>query len=332
MTANKLTIVVDAMGGDDAPGSIVAGARLAVERDGQQVILVGDPDRMGDTGDLEVIPASQVIEMGAEPASAVRRLKDSSIIRAAEAVRDGRGAALLSAGNTGAAMAASLLRMGRIRGVARPAIAVPYPVPGSTPTIVLDCGANAECSADWLVQFAVLGIVYSRARYGVSRPRVGVLTIGEEEGKGNKLVKEVCALFDAYNWDAVDAQHVGNIEGRDLLHGTADVVVTDGFTGNVVLKSLEGAFAVFEQSVNEAFAASSALKEQSSTIASTVQPVYDRFDPTLAGAAVLLGVRGTSLISHGSSSPATIAHAIGTAESIASLDLIGKIRDTFRET
>jgi len=327
--ASKVTIVVDAMGGDHAPESIVAGARLAAKRDGRQVLLVGDPERMGDTGDLEVLAASEVIEMGAEPASAVRRLKDSSIIRAAEAVRDGRGAALLSAGNTGAAMAASLLRMGRIKGVARPAIAVPYPAPGSTPTIVLDCGANAECSPDWLVQFALLGVVYSRARYEVDRPRVGVLTIGEEEGKGNKLIKQVCALFDAYDWDSIGAEHVGNIEGRDLLLGASDVVVTDGFTGNVVLKSLEGAFAVFEQSVNAALYANSEIKGQESIIAPTLQPVYDRFDSTLAGAAVLLGVRGTSLISHGSSTPETIAHAIGTAESVASLGLTAQIRDVF---
>jgi len=318
-------IAVDAMGGDFAPNQIVAGARLAVERDQCNVILVGNPDLMGDYGNIEVIPASEVVEMGAEPASAVRRLKDSSIVRGAEAVRDGRASALLSAGNTGAAMAASLLRMGRIKGVSRPAIACPYPVRGSTPSMVLDCGANAECQPEWFPQFALLGVTYVRAGYNVATPRVAVLTIGEEAGKGNNLVKSACELLEAFDWESVGATYVGNVEGRDLMAGVADVIVTDGFTGNVVLKSLEGGFSIFQDAVDEALRSIGRYDD----VGPTLNAVYDGYNPALVGSAVLLGTRGVTLISHGSSNADTIAHAIATAQEVASLELVGKVREVF---
>lgn len=310
------------MGGDDAPRVIVEGARIAAEKYGVPVLLVGDPDRMGDTGALEIQSASEVIEMGAEPATSVRRMKDASIVRAAEAVRDGRASALLSAGNTGAAMAASLLRMGRIKGVSRPAIAVPFPVPGSTPTTLLDCGANAECQPEWLVQFAVLGSVYARECFGVASPRVGILTIGEEAGKGNSLVKEACELLEQGDWaDSCGATYVGNVEGRDLMIGTADVIVADGFTGNIVLKSLEGGFRVFEESIRTALAASQDKTD-------VLEPVFEYFDPVRTGAALLLGTRGVSLISHGSSSSVAIANAIATADSLVDIDIVGRLRQS----
>ncbi|MEM7341235.1 MAG: phosphate acyltransferase PlsX [Actinomycetota bacterium] len=320
---DRLPVAVDAMGGDHAPAAIVEGARIAAEEFGLPVLLVGDPERMGDTGSLEVQPASEVVDMGAEPASSVRRLKDSSIVRGAEAVRDGRAAALLSAGNTGAAMAASLLRMGRIKGVSRPAIAVPFPVPGSTPTTLLDCGANADCQPEWLVQFAMMGTVYARERFGLESPRVGVLTIGEEAGKGNSLVKDACELLEQPEWAAqCGADYVGNVEGRDLMIGTADVIVTDGFTGNVVLKSLEGGYAVFEDSVR------AALVDHPDLVSGTLDPLFEGFDPMRTGAALLLGTRGVSLISHGSSSATAIAHAIATADNLAAIDIVGSVRET----
>ena len=157
-------------------------------------MLVGDPDRLRDTG-LPVLPAGEVIEMHEDPGRAVRTKKDSSLVRAAEAVRDGRACAMVSAGNTGATMASALFRMGRMQGVARPAIATPIPVPGSTPTVLLDAGANAECSAAWLVQFAQMGSAFARQRFGIASPRVGLLSIGEEETKGSPLVKETHALL-----------------------------------------------------------------------------------------------------------------------------------------
>lgn len=327
--SQRLPVAVDAMGGDHAPDAIVEGAKMAADQFGIGVILVGDPDRMGDTGPLAVIPATEVIEMGAEPASSVRRMKDASIVRAAEAVRDGVASALLSAGNTGAAMAASLLRMGRIKGVPRPAIAVPFPVPGSTPTTVLDCGANADCQPDWLVHFAVLGSVYARERFGVAEPRVGILTIGEEAGKGNALTKEACDLLETTEWTVqCGARYIGNVEGRDLMIGTADVVVTDGFTGNVVLKSLEGGYAVFEDTVRAALRSSPSIAHTADAVESALEPVFDGFDPTLTGAALLLGVRGVALISHGSSSAFAIANAIATADGLVDIGIVDRLRQS----
>src|SRR3954451_13261106 len=191
-----LPIAIDAMGGDKAPDEIVAGAHRAVAELGVDVLLVGQPDVLAPlAGDLEILPASEVVAMDEDPAHAVRRKKDSSLVRAAEAVRDGQASAMVSAGNTGATMGSALLRMGRIKGVARPAIATPIPVPGAGHTILLDAGANAECQAEWLLQFAQMGTVFARTRYGVERPRVGLLSIGEESSKGNSLVKETHALL-----------------------------------------------------------------------------------------------------------------------------------------
>ena len=188
------------MGGDNAPDAIVEGARRAVDELGVPVVLVGKPGEMGDTGDLPIIEASEVIAMDAEPGSSVRKMKDSSLVRAAEAVRDGNASAMVSAGNTGATMASALLRMGRIKGIQRPAIATPIPVPGSTPTTLLDAGANAECKPEWLVEFAQMGGVYARDRFGIERPKVGLLSIGEEAGKGSPFVKECFELLSDPAW------------------------------------------------------------------------------------------------------------------------------------
>ena len=200
-----LPIAVDAMGGDFAPAAIVEGATRANTELGIPVVLVGRPDEMGDTGDLPIIEASEVIAMDAEPGSSVRRMKDSSLVRAAEAVRDGAASAMVSAGNTGATMASALLRMGRIKGINRPAIATPIPVPGSKPTTLLDAGANAECRPEWLVEFAQMGGVYARDRFGIDRPKVGLLSIGEEAGKGSPFVKECFELLSDPAWAAATA-------------------------------------------------------------------------------------------------------------------------------
>ena len=293
-TSAPTPVAVDAMGGDHGHEVVVRGAALAAETWGTPVLLVGDPDRIGDGHGLPVLPASEVVPMGADPARTVRRMKDASVVRAAEAVRDGNASALLSAGNTGAAMAASLLRMGRIKGVARPAIAVPFPVIGSTPTTLLDCGANADCQPEWLVQFARLGTAYARHRFDLPQPRVAILTIGEEAGKGNTLVKEACDLLDDPTW-AVEcgARYVGNIEGGDLMAGVADVVVCDGFTGNVTLKSLEGGFDIFKASTREALAAHPDLRDLTGAVAQALDPLFEGvFNASRTGAAMLLGTRG----------------------------------------
>jgi glycerol-3-phosphate acyltransferase PlsX len=176
VTADRLPIAVDVMGADRGPAEIVKGARQAAEEHGVPVVLVGQPEAIGDAGGLDVLPASEVVEMGDDPVGGIRRKRDASVVRAAEAVRDGTASAVVSAGNTGAAVASALLRVGRIAGVARPAIATVLPVPGSgSPNILLDAGANAECSPGWLAQFAQMGAVYASARFGVEQPRVGLV-------------------------------------------------------------------------------------------------------------------------------------------------------------
>jgi len=321
MSDTRLPVAVDAMGGDDAPASIVAGARIAAEEFGVPVLLVGDTAQLGDVGDLPVKHASEVVGMGDEPAASVRKKKDSSVVRAAEAVRDGEASACLSAGNTGAAMAASLLRLGRIRGINRPAIAVPFPVLGSTPTTLLDCGANADAQPEWLVQFAQLGTVYARTRFGVEAPRVGVMTIGEEAGKGNALVKATCDLLADESWtQSCGATFVGNVEGRDLMNGEADVIVCDGFTGNIILKSLEGGMGI----------ALDAIRQQLATIPGAndvLAGLYEELDPEARGAAMMLGCKQVSMISHGSSSPRAIANAIRTASEMVDSGIVQHIRD-----
>ncbi len=322
---NPLPVAVDAMGGDNAPEVLVEGARLAAGA-GLEVVLVGPPEQLSASG-LEVISAREVVGMDADPGVSVRRLKDSSVVRAAEAVRDGRACAMVSAGNTGAAMASALLRFGRIKGVARPAVACPFPVPGrETPTVVLDCGANSDCTAPWLVQFARMGAVYSRAGFGVTQPRVGLLSIGEESGKGSALVKEVFELLDDEAWQvAAGARFVGNVEGRDLLLDCADVIVTDGFTGNVVLKTAEGVAAVIAEQIIRLADSSPEARAGADLFFPALMGLYESFDPENTGGAVLLGVRGVCTISHGSSSPKAIASAIGVAHGLASAGVVGQI-------
>ena len=191
-----LPVAVDAMGGDNAPSEIIKGAELAVEA-GIPVLLVGHPDALSDISDIPTKFASEVIGMGEDPATAVRKKKDSSLVRSAEAVRDGEALAMISAGNTGATMASALLKIGRIRGVSRPAIATPIPVLGrANPNILLDSGANAECSPEWLVQFAEMGAVYARDRFNTDKPKIGLLSIGEEPGKGSPLIKRSVRTFE----------------------------------------------------------------------------------------------------------------------------------------
>ena len=309
------------MGGDNAPEEIVAGARRAVEELGIPVVLVGSPDQMGDTGGLEVIPASEVIAMDADPASSVRRHKDSSLVRAAEAVRDGRALAMVSAGNTGAAMASALLRMGRLKGVVRPAIATPIPQLGSHPAVLLDSGANAECSAAMLLQFAQMGAAYAAARYGVETPTVALLSIGEEKSKGTPLVKEAHGLLD----DAPDICFVGNVEGRDLLHAPADVLVTDGFTGNVALKTLEGSLRFFMDTLLEVFAADEEAERAAEVMLPRLAPLAAEFDPDAIGGAMLLGVDGVCVISHGSSTARAIVSALRVAHDVAAAGLVDSL-------
>jgi len=326
-----LPIAVDAMGGDHAPGEIIAGALRARDVLGIPVVLVGRPDELTDTGGLDVIPASEVIAMDADPAGSVRRMKDSSLVRAAEAVRDGRASAMVSAGNTGATMASALLRMGRIKGVQRPAIATPIPVLGSTPTVLLDAGANAECTPEWLAQFAQMGAVYARLRYGIGEPSVALLSIGEEATKGNPLVKAAHALLaDGELLSGAGARFVGNVEGRDLMTDAADVVVTDGFTGNVALKTLEGGLTAIVAGLLGAFESSDEAREASAALWPALVPLYEQLDPENTGGAMLLGVDGVCIISHGSSSSTAVVNAVRVARDMVLGDVVGHLARTVR--
>jgi glycerol-3-phosphate acyltransferase PlsX len=324
-----LPVAVDAMGGDRAPAEIVAGAVRAHQELGIPVVLVGRPEELDGAG-LDVIPASEVIAMDADPTRGVRRLKDSSLVRAAEAVRDGKASAMVSAGNTGATMGSALLRMGRIKGVARPAIATPIPCPGAdTPTVMLDAGANTDCQPAWLVQFAQMGAVFARERYGIARPKVGLLSIGEEPGKGDSLRKETYALLSDPGWSAGEegagVEFVGNVEGRDLMSREVDVVVTDGFTGNVALKTLEGGMRALVGALTAAFTTDDASRAAADALMPALLPLYAELDPDSTGGAMLLGVDGVCIISHGSSSAGAMVNAIRTAADMVTGQVVGHL-------
>lgn len=321
----NLPVAVDAMGGDWAPSAIVEGAQLAAAEHGVPVVLVGRAADLSDVGGLPVVHASEVIEMGDDPAQGVRRKKDASVVRAAEMVRDGTACAMVSAGNTGAAMVAALLRMGRIKGVSRPAIATTVPIPGmvwTTPTVLLDSGANAECQAEWLVQFALMGSAYFRHRYGTAAPRVGLLSIGEESMKGNTLVKASHELLA----DTAGINFVGNVEGRDMLSHDVDVVVTDGFTGNVVLKTLEGCGAAVSRAFVEALGSTDVYREASGVLAPVLDPLLVSIDYETYGGAMLLGVDGVCIIAHGSSQARAVSNAIVLAQEMAREAVVGELR------
>jgi glycerol-3-phosphate acyltransferase PlsX len=323
----NLPIAVDVMGADRGPGEIVAGAREAAERHGIPILLVGQPEAIGDPGGLDVLAASEVVGMDEEPAGAIRRKRDSSVVRAAEAVRDGKAAAMVSAGNTGATVASGLLRMGRIPGVQRPGIATHIPVPGSTPNVLVDSGANAECAPRWLAQFGQMGAVFSALRFGIAEPRVGLLSIGEEETKGTPLVKEAHALLADPGWlGPAGGRFVGNVEGRDVLTDRLDVIVTDGFTGNVVLKTLEGAVKVFADAVVRVLSSTDELRRASEVVVPGLVPLYRELDPDTYGGAVLLGVDGVCVIGHGQSSARAIRNAVAVASDMVAADMIGKLR------
>ncbi|HEX3839421.1 MAG TPA: phosphate acyltransferase PlsX [Acidimicrobiales bacterium] len=324
-------MAVDAMGGDRAPSEIVAGARQVAEQSGIGVLLVGRPGEMGDTGGLPELHASEVIGMDDDPAQGVRRKKDSSLVRAAEAVRDGNAMAMVSAGNTGAAMASALLRMGRLPGVIRPAIATPIPNPGSgkPPTVLLDSGANAECTAQMLVQFAQMGAAFARQRYGVARPTVALLSIGEEKSKGTPLEKEAHSLLDA-GAGGEGFEFIGNVEGRDFLHAAADVIVTDGFTGNVALKTMEGSLKFLVGSLTEILARPG-LEVAAELLLPAIAPLATELEPEGTGGAMLLGVDGVCVISHGSSSAKAMVSAITVAHDLAVGGLVAAVADAVTE-
>ncbi|MDH5373468.1 MAG: phosphate acyltransferase PlsX [Acidimicrobiia bacterium] len=314
-------VALDAMGGDYAPAEIIAGGVAAAEA-GHDVILVGEPSVIAEglaalDSDLPVVPASQVIEMGDDPARAIREKPDSSIAVATRLVKAGEADAVVSAGSTGATLAAAAVILRRVPGVLRPAVASIFPTPGSH-TVVLDSGANPECKPEHLVQFGMMGAVLAELYLGVLHPRVGLLNIGEEEGKGRELEKHAYELLRA-----TDLNFIGNVEGRDLASDRADVFVTDGFTGNVLLKTTEGAVQFIAQFLEAALA--KLPPEDLTVVAPAIAEVRKGVDHEEHGGGHLLGTNGVVVIAHGSSSRIAVANAVGMASEGADRDLSGHV-------
>jgi len=322
-------IALDAMGGDHAPQQAVLGALDAAER-GVDVVLVGDETALraeleAAGASLVIVHAPEVIDMAEDPAAAIRAKKGASVSVAAELVSSGGAVGMVSAGSTGAALAAAAFGIGRISGVSRPAIATIFPL--GTPTVVLDVGANIEVNADNLAQFAVMGSVVAQVYLGVDDPQVGLLNIGEEKSKGRDLEKEAFKLIEA-----LPLRFAGNVEGRDLGRGIADVVVADGFTGNVLLKTAEGTSLAVGRFIMEALAGAEdpVVQEAAKVVLPLLLQLRERFDPEAYGGAHLVGTRGTVVIAHGSSSRVAIANALVLASEGAEHDLVGRIEAGIR--
>jgi glycerol-3-phosphate acyltransferase PlsX len=325
-----IRIAVDAMGGDHAPASIVDGAIAAARHLDVHVSLVGRPEAIESALStyedwrrlpIEVVEAREVIDMTEAPAAALRRKPGASIRVAAERVARGEAAALFSAGHTGAAVMAAYTAFGALPGVDRPALAATIPTRGR-PAVLLDAGASVECRPQHLLQFAVMGAVYVHVAGGVDRPRVGLLSIGEEATKGNELTREAHRLLKASS-----LHFIGNVEGREIYSGIADVIVCDGFTGNVVLKTSEGLVDTVEQLLGE---------ELQGTFSSQVgyllsRRAFRRFrrrvDYSEYGGAPLLGVAGLTIVGHGRSSAKAVRNAIAMAYRFAASDFIRRVQD-----
>jgi phosphate acyltransferase len=304
-----VTIAVDAMGGDHAPDVILEGVATALTHDpALRVMVVGPEDVVRPFADAhehaEAVVATQVIDMDEHAAAAVRSKKDSSIVVGCRLVKEGRAQGFFSLGSTGATMTAATLVMGRLPGVLRPAIATVIPTSGA-PCVLLDVGANADCKPEHLVQFGAMGAAYARTTLGIESPRVALLNIGEEPSKGSILAQEAYAQMEARV-----AGFIGNVEGRDVPAGAADVIVTDGFTGNVALKLLEGMSRQLLGEFKRALTAPTASKVAAAVLRPSLDGLRDKLDPDVHGAAPLLGVNGLALIGHGSSGARAVASAL----------------------
>ena len=311
-SGRTVRVVVDAMGGDHAPDEVVKGA-LEAAGEGIEVVLVGDEERVGrllppDAPHVELVHAPDAISFHDEPVAAARKKTGSSLVVGMKLVHEGAADAFVSAGNTGAVVAASLLYVHRIRGVQRPAICSVMPaVP--TPLACLDIGANAECRPEHLRQFAVMGQAFAREVMGIARPQVGLLSIGEEETKGTADVLEAHRLMAA----DPRIRFYGNVEGRDIMNRRVDVVVTDGFTGNVALKTIEGTARAVMLAVRNAIAANLATKIGGALLRSELYRVRAAMDPEAFGGAFLIGMQAPVIIAHGSSYTRGIGNAVRLA-------------------
>jgi glycerol-3-phosphate acyltransferase PlsX len=343
-------IAIDAMGGDYAPREVVAGAvwaaseyDVAIELVGKQDLIEQELDNIKTYGvissaggfkdqrikfdvdklDIKITSATEVIEMGEAPGQAIRKKKKSSIVLAVDAVATGSSDAIVAAGSTGAAMAASLFGLGRIPGIDRPAIAITLPTM-KNPIVVIDAGANSNCSPDMLYQFAVMGTTFSKNVLGIEIPRVGVLNIGEEAGKGNELAQATYKLLEE-NQDKIN--FIGNVEGREIFSGICDVIVCDGFVGNVALKITEGTSSMLFRMLKQEFKTDPLAKIAGLIAKPFMKRIYRKINYEEFGGALLLGVKGITVISHGSSKAYAIKNAVRVAKEAVETGVNKKIAD-----
>ncbi len=335
MGSTQARIAIDAMGGDHAPSEIVAGALRAQAELGVEVLLVGDPEQIqasmphtANLSSLEIVPAEGTIEMGEEPLGALRRKPKASINVAMELVKQKRADAVVSAGHSGAAMAAALLRLGRLQGIDRPAIGAVFPtmIQGK-PVIILDVGANVDCRPKFLEQFATMGSVYSQYVLGVADPKVGLLNIGEESSKGNDLALRTHQLLQENR----AISFIGNAEGRDVLSGHFDVIVCDGFVGNVLLKFAEAVGEVALQILREELPQGLHGKVGTALLKPNLKRIKQRMDHAEHGGGLLLGVDGICIISHGSSQAPSIFNAARLAREAFDNQVLERIQANYVE-
>lgn len=317
-----MRLAIDVMGGDYAPHEIIAGALQWLEQSDDTLLLVGNESLIKEelqsyqypTEQLEIIPASQVVEMNESPATALRKKKDASIMVATRLVQAGKADAVLSCGSTGAQLAAAIFILGRLEGIDRPPIVASIPNQAGGYSLVVDVGANVDCKAQQLLQFALLGKAYAAIIMQLDNPRIGLLNNGEEEGKGNSMAIEAYKLLK----EQTNLNFVGNIEGRDLLADKCDIIVCDGFVGNIVLKNMEGLAALTAQACI--------------TELGKLPTFFDRFDYTQVGGAPLLGVNGVSIVCHGSSKREAVYNGIKTAGQCVQKDIINQQKMVLKTT
>jgi len=328
-----MTLVLDAMGSDNYPDPEVEAAIQFVRLFHEPLILVGQEDILrekikqagGEELPIEIIHAAEVLEMGDKPVENARKKGQNSMAVGMELVKSGRANAFITAGNTGGAMVNALLKLGRIKGVLRPALASFFPVRNGK-CVVLDIGANAECKPEFLLEFGVMGSVYAQKVLKLEHPRVGLISNGEEAGKGNQLVKDTHHLLAESKLN-----FIGNIEGKELFGGSADVAVTDGFTGNVLLKSSEAVAKLLMDTLKDAFVASTKAKIGALLAKSALRGVKKLLDPSEIGAALLIGIDGLVFVGHGRSDARAMFSALKFAHEMVQVDLLGALKSSIQE-
>lgn len=322
-----MRIFVDGMGGDNAPIEVVKGCILAIQEYDIDLSIIGNEDLISmelskyhyDKSKIIVIPSTEVIENTEEPALAIRRKKDSSLVVGLESMKQYENSVIISAGSTGALLAGGLLKLGRIKGIYRPALAPALPTQNGI-SLLLDAGANADCKSSYLQQFAIMGSIYMKNVLGIENPRVGLINIGSEEKKGNELVKETYQLLKES-----DINFIGNVEAREIPNGVADVLVCDGFTGNIVLKLTEGVAMYIFKALKDTIMASTKGKIGGMLLKSNLKDFKNQMDYSEYGGAPLLGVKGGVIKAHGSSDAKAIKNAIRQGIKFIENDVLSEI-------